>query len=109
MDLTHHPAPVRPAMTPDRSDAWGAALGTTGPARDAAGAELHALLLRCAHFELRRRRGSVAHVSDGELGDLAVQAADDALVAILAKLHQFRGDSRFTTWAYKFVLLEASV
>jgi RNA polymerase sigma-70 factor (ECF subfamily) len=36
-----------------------------------------------------------------------VQAANDALVAILAKLHTYRGDSRFTTWAYKFALLEA--
>ena len=45
----------------------------------------------------------------GELDDLAVQAADDALVAIMTKLHTFRGDSRFTTWAYKFALLEAGV
>jgi RNA polymerase sigma-70 factor, ECF subfamily len=37
-----------------------------------------------------------------------VQAAADALVAILGKLHRFRGDSRFTTWAYKFALLEAA-
>ena len=35
--------------------------------------------------------------------------ADDALVAILRKLDDYRGDSRFTTWAYKFALLEASV
>ena len=45
----------------------------------------------------------------GDLDDLAVQAADDALVAILSKLHTYRGDSRFTTWAYKFALLEAAV
>jgi RNA polymerase sigma-70 factor (ECF subfamily) len=44
-----------------------------------------------------------------ELDDLATQAADDALVAILAKLHTFRGASRFITWAYKFALLEAGV
>jgi RNA polymerase sigma-70 factor (ECF subfamily) len=37
------------------------------------------------------------------------QAADDALVALLAKLGAFRGESRFTTWAYKFALLEAGV
>ena len=41
--------------------------------------------------------------------DLATQAADDALMAILAKLDSFRGASRFTTWAYKFALLEAGV
>jgi RNA polymerase sigma-70 factor, ECF subfamily len=71
------------------------------PQRDAAVAELHALLLRAARFELRRR-----NVLDD---DLAHDAADDALMAILGKLDSFRGASRFTTWAYKFALLEAGV
>ena len=31
------------------------------------------------------------------------------MVAILRKLPSYRGDSRFTTWAYKFALLEAAV
>jgi RNA polymerase sigma-70 factor, ECF subfamily len=43
------------------------------------------------------------------LDDLATQSADDALVALLAKLDDYRGDSRFSTWAYKFALLEAAV
>jgi RNA polymerase sigma-70 factor, ECF subfamily len=73
--------------------------------RDGAVAALHALLLRAARFELARRRD----VPPGELEDLAVQAADDALVAVLGKLHTFRGESRFTTWAYKFAVLEAAV
>jgi RNA polymerase sigma-70 factor (ECF subfamily) len=38
-----------------------------------------------------------------------MQGADDALVAVLAKLDSYRGDSKFTTWAYKFALLEAAV
>ena len=41
--------------------------------------------------------------------DVALQSADDALVAVLAKLGDFRGQSRFTTWAYKFAVLETSV
>jgi RNA polymerase sigma-70 factor, ECF subfamily len=80
------------------------ALRAQGPAREAALAELHALLLRGAYHELRRRQ-----VQWEELDDLANQAADDALAAILTKLDSFRGASRFTTWAYKFVLLEAGV
>jgi RNA polymerase sigma-70 factor (ECF subfamily) len=80
-----------------------------GPARDAAIGHLHALLVRGAHHELARRADQLAHVSRGERDDLATQAADDALAAILAKLDTFRGASRFTTWAYKFVLLEAGV
>ena len=43
-----------------------------------------------------------------ELTDLAHQAADDAMLAILAKLAGFRGESRFMTWAYRFVMLEVS-
>jgi RNA polymerase sigma-70 factor (ECF subfamily) len=43
-----------------------------------------------------------------DLDDLAQQSADDALVAVLRKLDDFRGESRFTTWAYKFALLEAA-
>jgi len=91
------------------TEAWVAALSGAGPAREQAIAELHGLLLRGAHFELNRRRATLGHVSHGEIDDLAVQAANDALVAILAKLGDFRGASRFTTWAYKFVLLEAGV
>jgi RNA polymerase sigma-70 factor (ECF subfamily) len=66
-------------------------------------------MLRASHFELRRRRAALSHVRGEELDDLAMQAADDALVAVLAKLDDYRGASRFTTWAYKFALLEAGV
>ena len=93
----------------DDAASWIAALQGSAAVRDDALAELHALLLRGARFELNRRRQSLGHVSGGELDDLANQAADDALVAIVAKLDTFRGASRFTTWAYKFVLLEAGV
>jgi RNA polymerase sigma-70 factor (ECF subfamily) len=85
------------------------ALRRPGPVQDAALAELHALLLRGAHHELRRRPALLARLSWGEIDDLAHQATDDAMTAILAKLDTFRGESRFTTWAYKFVLLEAGV
>jgi RNA polymerase sigma-70 factor (ECF subfamily) len=77
--------------------------------RDDAIARLHELLLGAARFEVRRRAATARHVSGPELDDLAHHSADDALVAVLAKLDQFRGESRFTTWAYKFALLEAGV
>ena len=78
--------------------------------REAAVERLHALLLRVARFEVARRQRSVGvSGSPGDLDDLAMHAADDALVAILSKLRTYRGDSRFTTWAYKFALLEAAV
>jgi DNA-directed RNA polymerase specialized sigma24 family protein len=94
----------------DPSRAWVEALGATGRAHDDAVARLHAQLLRAARFEVRRRRATLGgQVSRQELEDLATQAAGDAVVAILGKLDTFRGESRFTTWAYKFVLLEAAV
>ena len=91
------------------SDAWVAALGTPGPAREEASARLHELLLRAARFEVSRRRASMPHLRGDDFEDLATQSADDALAAIMGKLDTFRGESRFTTWAYKFALLEAAV
>ena len=88
---------------------WVDALSASGAERDDAVADLHDLLLRAARFESGRRRAALSHVRGEDMDDLATQAADDALVAILAKLHTFRGASRFTTWAYKFALLEAGV
>lgn len=89
--------------------AWLSALRSHGAEREIASERLHALLLKAARFELNRRRPALAHVRGEELDDLAAQAADDALMSILGKLDEFRGASRFTTWAYKFALLEAGV
>jgi RNA polymerase sigma factor (sigma-70 family) len=86
---------------------WLAALGETGRVREHAIGQLYEMLLRVARAELRRRRGQHP-VTGPELDDLAHQSAGDALLAITAKLGQFRGESRFTTWAYKFVILEVS-
>jgi RNA polymerase sigma-70 factor, ECF subfamily len=91
------------------SRVWLEALRSEGADRDEAVRCLHALLLRGARFELSRRRAALALVRLDEFDDLAMQATDDALAAVLAKLDSFRGASRFTTWAYKFVLLETSV
>jgi RNA polymerase sigma-70 factor, ECF subfamily len=98
--------PRRPGLDAD-SSGWLRALSGTGPVRDDAVERLHALLLRAARSEVGRRR-AVAGRGAGDLDDLAVQAADDALVAVFGKLHTYRGASRFTTWAYKFALLEAA-
>ena len=88
---------------------WLRALRAEGAERDAAVERLHALLVRGARFEVNRRRASLPHVRGDELDDIALEAADDALMSILRRLDDFRGASRFTTWAYKFALLEAAV
>jgi RNA polymerase sigma-70 factor (ECF subfamily) len=95
-----------PRFDPD-SDQWVRVLSGPGPQREAALARLHGLLLRIANGELQRRGGQF-RITGPELDDLAYQAAADALLAIVVKLSQFRGESKFTTWAYKFVIFEVS-
>ncbi|HEY4024207.1 MAG TPA: RNA polymerase sigma factor [Pseudonocardiaceae bacterium] len=86
---------------------WLRALSASGGRRDAGLSRLHALLLRVARHEMHRRAPR-SLVTGPEADDLAYQAAADAMVGILAKLPTFRGESRFTTWAYRFVILEVS-
>src|SRR5688572_11918458 len=87
-----------PVPGPDpESRAWLLSLRTDGPRRSEASSRLHDLLLRAARFEINRRRGSHPHMRGGDYDDLAHQAANDALLAILGKLDSYRGDSRFTT------------
>ncbi len=93
----------------EESRAWVRELRADGAARDDAVARLHALLLRATRFEVARRRPMLPHLRGDDLDDIANQAADDALVSVLARLDSFRGASRFTTWVYKFALLEAAV
>jgi RNA polymerase sigma-70 factor (ECF subfamily) len=97
-----------PATWDRESREWIKRLEAAHPRHDQTVAKLHGVLLRIAYHELSRRRGSLGAVSGPEFDDLAQQAADDALVNILAKVGEFRGLSRFTTWAYKFVMFEVS-
>jgi RNA polymerase sigma-70 factor (ECF subfamily) len=89
------------------SAAWLGALAGTGPQREAALTRLHEMLVRIARAECRRR-GPRLQITGPELDDLAYQAAADAVMVITRKIGQFRGESRFTTWAYKCVILEVS-
>lgn len=89
------------------SSSWLTALDDAGTKRPAALARLHEMLLRVAIHEAYRR-GPAVRICGPELDDLAHQAANDAMVSLLGKLDTFRGESRFTTWAYRFVVLEVS-
>jgi RNA polymerase sigma-70 factor (ECF subfamily) len=88
---------------------WLRCLRADGATRDEAVARLHGLLVRAARFEIARRRPMMPHLRGDELDDIANEAADDALMSVLRRLDDFRGASRFTTWVYKFALLEAAV
>jgi RNA polymerase sigma-70 factor (ECF subfamily) len=87
---------------------WVEQLHRDHPHHQQAAAKLHAVLRRAAAHELHRRRGRLGGVSGPEFDDVAQQCADDAMMKILARLDDFQGLSRFTTWAYKFVIFEVS-
>jgi RNA polymerase sigma-70 factor (ECF subfamily) len=100
------PAAVAPAMDLASRD-WLHSLRSEGATRDEAVVRLHYLLLRAARFEAARRSERLPHLRD-ELEEIAHEAAGDALISVLARLDHFRGASRFTTWVYKFALLETA-
>ncbi len=108
MPSTRDSAPHTRQLDAD-SAAWVARLRPGAQGHEAAIEDLHALLLKAARFEVARRRAALGQLRDSDHEDLAQQSADDALMAVLRKLGDFRGESRFTTWAYKFALLEAAV
>lgn len=103
------PVAAKAPVIDDESREWLRDLHATGAAKDDALARLHELLVRAARFEVARRRATMPHVRGDELDDIANEAADDALMSVLRRLDDFRGESRFTTWVYKFALLEAAV
>lgn len=109
IEITDQIPPTRDVNTDDDHQTWLVPLAGTGSGHDQAVKDLHGLLLRASRFEIRRRARAMGCDRDPELDDLAVQAANDALVAVLAKLDDFAGRSRFTTWAYKFAINIAGV
>jgi len=109
--LTHPVTAKTSSLAPldEESREWLRDLRSDGAVKDQAVARLHALLVRAARFEVARRRATLPHLRGNDLEDIANQAADDALMSVLRRLDDFRGASRFTTWVYKFALLEAAV
>jgi RNA polymerase sigma-70 factor (ECF subfamily) len=104
LPATVSPVTVSPVLDPE-TRAW---IDDLRASRDEAVERLHALLVRGARYELGRRRAQLAALRIHDVDDLAMQTADDALVAVLRRLDDFRGESRFTTWVYKFAILHAS-
>lgn len=87
---------------------WVEALSTPGPRQDHAMTSLHLMMLRACRYQVRRMPSTLAGVGNERLEEIANQAADEAMMAVLAKLSTFEGRSRFTTWAYKFAILQCA-
>lgn len=92
------------AMKPRTNAEWSHELEAAGEEQAAAIADLRDYLLRAALYSLSRSQGNLAHYAPAEIEQLAEDCAQEALLAILKHLHEFRGDSKFTTWAYKFAV-----
>lgn len=86
---------------------WVGRLHATGAARDDAIRQLHALMIRASRFQLARM-GEGPRLGAARAEELVQSSADEAVVAILARLDTFEGRSRFTTWAYKFAILHTA-
>lgn len=84
---------------------WIEGLSGTGTPHERTCQDLHELLFRAARREARLRAPHL-RVAGPDLDDLACQAASDALLLIIRKVRDFRGESRFTTWATRFVVFE---
>ena len=105
----HGPRRALAAATPDDDVRWLRPLASAGAAHNAAVRDLHRLLLRGSRFEVNRRAAALGLAASSELDDIAQQAADDALIAVMSRLDRFERRSRFTTWAYKFAIHTAGV
>jgi RNA polymerase sigma-70 factor, ECF subfamily len=103
------PALTQPVPPEDDELRWLTPLASSGAGHNRAVAELHDLLLRASRFEVGRRSAALGLAHSSELDDIANQAADDALLAVMSRLGRFERRSRFTTWAYKFAIHTAGV
>ncbi len=94
----HHDGPVD----------WVHALTTPGVEQTLAMRQLHQLMVRAAAHQVWRMRAALPDPSPGTVDVIVNQAADEAMTTLLAKVHTFEGRSRFTTWAFKFAILQAA-
>lgn len=89
---------------PPTNEQWLAGLRSTGRQREGAVGHLRDYLLRAILVYLIRHRSDLAHFDYEELQQLAEDWAQQALLQILDNLDSFRGDSKFTTWAYRVAI-----
>jgi RNA polymerase sigma-70 factor (ECF subfamily) len=89
-------------------DDWVSRLSDEGGDRHQATRELHELMLRAARHQIARMPAG-ADLGWARREEIVHAAADEATTAVLARLATFEGRSRFTTWAYKFAILQTAV
>jgi RNA polymerase sigma-70 factor, ECF subfamily len=86
------------------NDEWLHDLSVGGAAQENALADLQNILLRAALYVFNRNTGGLSGLASDDVLKLGEDCAQEALMAVLNHLSDFRGDSKFTTWAYKFAV-----
>jgi RNA polymerase sigma-70 factor (ECF subfamily) len=86
------------------NEEWLQELESNGETRAAAVDDLRQILLRTALYVFSRKSGDTGNLDRGEIIQMAEDCAQEALIAVMKHLSDFRGDSKFTTWVYKFAV-----
>lgn len=86
------------------NEEWLHDLNANGALQEAAIADLRDLLLHAALYFFSRNLDDFQGLNRDEITQRAEDCAQDALIAVLNHLSDFRGDSKFSTWAYKFAI-----
>jgi RNA polymerase sigma-70 factor (ECF subfamily) len=91
-------------MTERTNPEWLRDLTSEGGAQAAAIADLRAVLVRASLYSFHRTQYSLSHLAEQDVQQLAQDCAQEALLSVLKHLPEFRGESKFTTWAFKFAV-----
>lgn len=83
---------------------WLHDLQAGGEVQENAIAELRNILLRAVLYFFNRNLNDLGGLARDEILQLAEDCAQGALISIMNHLSDFRGDSKFTTWVYKFAI-----
>ena len=86
------------------NEQWLNDLNASGEIQEIAIADLRNLLLRAALYFFSRNLNDLVGMDREDILQRAEDCAQEALIAVMTHLPEFRGDSRFTTWAYKFAI-----
>ncbi len=101
---------VRGAWPPDGDGReWAFTCLGDGKSREKAVGRLRAFLVAVSWFEADRRRPQLRGLRPRETAALVCEAAEAALTAVVDRLSQYRGQSRFVTWAAKFAIHETAL
>jgi RNA polymerase sigma-70 factor (ECF subfamily) len=116
-DILTHPAPRTVVQCPPRATAeeprgvsridtedFPTRLRSAGLAREGAAQELHTLLVRVALAYLARQQYPAEAFGADTYLSVAEDYAQEAFAVILRELHTYRGECRFTTWAYSIII-----